>query len=170
MENKFIENNIKSTFDSYQPELDNDAIWEEIEPHLNKKKDRKYFIFWFLLVGLAIGFWFYNNDSHSIIEEDNLVLTENKTPIAAKELIQPNMEKNESAPIANDSKTKVNTVKKQSENFVKRKSVTPISIIQKNESSLINQSSLTEIKKNKVSLPNWNTDLINAKSKLLGPN
>lgn len=56
MENNNFENRIKQSFQGYHPELDNDQIWDEIEPHLKKKKKRR-FIIWFLFAGLALGFW-----------------------------------------------------------------------------------------------------------------
>ncbi|MEO1261661.1 MAG: hypothetical protein AAFZ15_22855 [Bacteroidota bacterium] len=59
MENNF-EKNIKNTFDQFSPQLDHDEIWENIEPHLKKKK-KKRFIIWLLFGGLGLGFLFLFN-------------------------------------------------------------------------------------------------------------
>ena len=41
--NKF-EEQIKSIFEHYRPETDNDAIWKNIEPKLKKKEKRRGFV------------------------------------------------------------------------------------------------------------------------------
>ncbi|MCP3932067.1 MAG: hypothetical protein GY705_23590, partial [Bacteroidetes bacterium] len=53
MENKKFEKRIKQVFDQYRPDLDQDMIWEQIEPHLNKKKRRRILFLWFFLAGLG---------------------------------------------------------------------------------------------------------------------
>lgn len=54
-----FEEQIKNAFERYRPESDNDAIWENIEPHLKKKKKRRFIIFfwWGLGLGLLMLFW-----------------------------------------------------------------------------------------------------------------
>ena len=51
--NKF-EEQIKSLFERHRPELDTDAIWENIEPKLKKKKKRRGFIWFFWGLGLGL--------------------------------------------------------------------------------------------------------------------
>lgn len=41
-------------FDEYRPEADNEQIWQNIEPHLKKKKKRRPFILFFWGLGLGI--------------------------------------------------------------------------------------------------------------------
>ena len=48
-----FEERIKNTFDHHRPEVDTDAIWENIEPRLKKKKRRRFILlFWLLGLGL----------------------------------------------------------------------------------------------------------------------
>ncbi len=57
--NKF-EEIVKSVFERHRPETDHDLLWENIEPHLKKKKKRRAFIllFWGLALGLLfLFFW-----------------------------------------------------------------------------------------------------------------
>lgn len=49
-----FEDRIKETFEGYRPDTDNDAIWENIEPHLKKKKKRRGIIFFFWGLGLGL--------------------------------------------------------------------------------------------------------------------
>ncbi len=49
-----FEKHIKSMFDEYRPESDNEQIWQNIEPHLKKKKKRRPFILFFGGLGLGI--------------------------------------------------------------------------------------------------------------------
>lgn len=55
MKNNNFEKNITDLFNNYHPEIDNDEIWENIEPHLKKKKKRRFLIFWFLMGSLGLG-------------------------------------------------------------------------------------------------------------------
>ena len=54
-----FEDRIKEAFGRHRPATDNDAIWENIEPHLKKKKKRRAIIFfwWGLGLGLLMLFW-----------------------------------------------------------------------------------------------------------------
>ncbi len=59
--NKF-EEIVKSVFERHRPETDHDLLWENIEPHLKKKKKRRAFIllFWGLALGLLFLFFWEN--------------------------------------------------------------------------------------------------------------
>lgn len=58
-----IEKHIQNSFDNFQPELDNDEIWANIEPRLKKKKKRRFLILWFLAgLGLLLGLFFKKKD------------------------------------------------------------------------------------------------------------
>ena len=65
MELRHFEQRIKNLFGSYRPEVDTDAIWENIEPHLKKKKKRRGFIWFFAGFGIALLMLFINNDQRS---------------------------------------------------------------------------------------------------------
>ena len=54
-----FEDRIKEAFGRHRPATDNDAIWENIEPHLKKKKKRRAIIFfwWGLGLGVLMLFW-----------------------------------------------------------------------------------------------------------------
>ena len=49
-----FEKKIQSTFEQYRPETDHDQIWENIEPHLKKKKKRRAFILFFWALGMGL--------------------------------------------------------------------------------------------------------------------
>ena len=55
--NKQSDKNIKGMFENYQPEIDTNAVWENIEPKLKKKKNRRFILF-FLLFGAGMLAWF----------------------------------------------------------------------------------------------------------------
>ncbi len=48
-----FEKQAQSEFDRYRPEVNTDEVWENIEPHLKKKRKRRPFLFFFW--GLGIG-------------------------------------------------------------------------------------------------------------------
>lgn len=56
-----FEEQIKNAFERHRPESDNDAIWENIEPHLKKKKKRRFIIFFFWGLGLGVLMLFWCN-------------------------------------------------------------------------------------------------------------
>lgn len=60
MEHNNFENNFKTSFEQYRPELDHDEIWNTIEPKLKKKKKRRFLFFWFLFAGLGFFTIGYN--------------------------------------------------------------------------------------------------------------
>ena len=47
-----FEHKAKNLFEHYQPESENDQIWNHIEPHLKKKKKRRFIIWFFVGAGL----------------------------------------------------------------------------------------------------------------------
>ena len=72
--NKF-EERIKSTFGQHRPAADTDAIWENIEPQLRKKKKRRAIIWFFGLLGLGLLFLFFQN--HESARIASVVATNN---------------------------------------------------------------------------------------------
>ncbi len=48
-----FEDQVKEAFDRHRPDTDNDVLWENIEPHLKKKKKRRGIIFWLLGLGVS---------------------------------------------------------------------------------------------------------------------
>lgn len=165
MENKFIENKIKSTFNSYQPELDNDAIWKDIEPHLTKKKDRKYFILWFFFFGLAIGLWFFYQGNQSILEMNNPKLAEKVEPVSPKDLAKSNVDKKESTPTILKKDLETSPIQNVSFVFTEKSTIKVKSTTVENSKFLPQDQNLySEVKNSKVILPDWNTSIINTKS------
>ena len=74
MKNSDFENKINDKFNKHLPPVDNDAIWQNIEPHLDKKKDKRFFIWFFFGVGgLLIAIYFFKSNSI----EEKMVTTEN---------------------------------------------------------------------------------------------
>jgi len=57
MENNRFDENLKGKLDGFQPEVDTDIIWKNIEPKLKKKKKNRFIFFW-LLFGAGFLFWF----------------------------------------------------------------------------------------------------------------
>ena len=49
-----FEQKTKNLFEQYRPETDNDQIWNNIEPHLKKKKKRRFIIWFFVGAGLGL--------------------------------------------------------------------------------------------------------------------
>lgn len=49
-----FEHKAKNLFEHYQPESENDQIWNHIEPHLKKKKKRRFIIWFFVGAGLGL--------------------------------------------------------------------------------------------------------------------
>ena len=62
MEQNNFEKNIKRAFQDNVPMLDTNEIWNNIEPYLQKKKKRRFLLFWLFFAGLGMGmaFLFYN--------------------------------------------------------------------------------------------------------------
>ena len=91
--NKQSDKNIQGMFENYQPEIDTDAVWENIEPKLKKKKNRRFLLFYLLLgVGLmTTGYFYINNDT---VETPLTQITENQTiaPEQADETITETIE------------------------------------------------------------------------------
>ncbi len=168
MENKIFENNIKSTFDSYQPALDNDAIWDKIEPHLNKKKDRKYIIFWFFLIGSAIGLWFFNTEENSVIKGSHISLTEKVEQNNPRNLNLPKLNETTSKSViaeksinSKNNKTSILSVVENKKNLITKTPVDRLPI-----SHIDHKNALTYVEKEKVETKsmNLNLDLINVYS------
>ncbi len=92
MENNRLDKNMNEMFDGYQPEVDTDAVWENIEPKLKKKKKNRFFFFW-MLFGSGLLFWFFGmknqgqeiastpetTDNQSVTSFDNTKPTIEKT-------------------------------------------------------------------------------------------
>ncbi|MCC6723409.1 MAG: hypothetical protein IT258_02785, partial [Saprospiraceae bacterium] len=64
-----FENKIRKSLRSHQSEVDADAIWAAIEPQvdaMNRRKKRRFILFWFLLPGLLLSgmvfYVFYENN------------------------------------------------------------------------------------------------------------
>ncbi len=85
--NNNIENKINETFENYSPLIDNDEIWKNIEPHLKKKKKRRFILFWLLLAGLGLGL-FYGKPS----KKNKLLANHptNTTPVSTNKTTQVN--------------------------------------------------------------------------------
>ncbi len=62
-----FEKQAKALFDRYRPEAENDQIWQNIEPHLKRKKKRRPFIllFWGLALGLLLAVLWRQNASQN---------------------------------------------------------------------------------------------------------
>lgn len=88
-----FEKDIKNTFDNFKPEIDNDEIWDNIEPKLKKKKKRRFFFIWFLLGGLAVSYWAIQS---TFLSEDDSVITQKET---SKKDIEKSVESIASPPI-----------------------------------------------------------------------
>ena len=165
MENKFLEDKIKSTFDSYQPELDNDAIWTEIEPHLIKKKDRNYIIFWFLLGGIALGLWWLNQDHPAALEKADLILTENVESIPSEAITPQNHVSNELTPVVAEKESNNSISKKEKISLAKkyRKQKPSIQATEILPKGILNPIP-NKNQKPLVPLFDWNTNFVAAQS------
>ena len=165
MENKFLEDKIKSTFDSYQPELDNDAIWTEIEPHLIKKKDRNYIIFWFFLGGIALGLWWLNQDRQAALEKADLILTENIESIPSEAITPQNHVSNELTPVVAEKESNNTISKKEKISLIKKHRKQKPSI---QTTEILPKGILNPIpnknQKPLVPLFDWNTNFVAAQS------
>ncbi len=53
--------------DGYRPEVDAEALWAQLEPQIPKRENKRRFLFWLFLSGLAIGItalgWWYTSPS-----------------------------------------------------------------------------------------------------------
>ena len=59
MDMHHFEDRIKNAFKHHRAEVDTDAIWENIEPQLKKKKKRRGIIWFFAALGLGLGLFFW---------------------------------------------------------------------------------------------------------------
>jgi len=66
MENFDFDNKIKQGMENINPMLDNDEIWNNIEPHLKKKRKRRFIIWFFFGALTLLGLiWFQSESSLS---------------------------------------------------------------------------------------------------------
>ena len=104
MENKDFDKNIKGLFDEFSPEIDTDALWENVEPHLEKKKRRRYLllVFFFGLAGLG---WLGFGDAFFV---ENANLAEQKSAIVKEESFDKKINSPEIAqPILSEDDSKI---------------------------------------------------------------
>jgi len=79
MENFDFDNKFKEGLENINPMLNNDEIWNNIEPHLKKKKKRRLLIwFFFGAIGLLGLFWFLSdvptkNDADTFSYKEDLL-------------------------------------------------------------------------------------------------
>ena len=72
-----FENSLKDKFDGFQPSVNDDKIWQAVEPRLNKEKKKRRF-FWLLfglLTSLAIAIGFAVKDTGLEIENSQIAET-----------------------------------------------------------------------------------------------
>ena len=96
MENFDFDNKIKDGLENINPMLDNDEIWDNIEPHLKKKK-KKRLIFWlfFGVLGLLGLLWFQSGN----ISNDSALSNEDKEQgIYSPPIVQNEINGNETIP------------------------------------------------------------------------
>lgn len=88
MKNNRLDKNIKEIFDGFQPEIDTDSVWENIEPKLKKKKKNRFFFFW-LLLGAGFLFWFFGLKNQNQIPKTTSEVIENQSVTAKNTLDIP---------------------------------------------------------------------------------
>jgi len=74
----WLKEKLKDRFEGFDPQLDLDKAWMDLEKRRNPKKNNRRFIFWFLGFGfvlLAIGA-FWNLNSNNSIDKDPLAVQE----------------------------------------------------------------------------------------------
>ncbi|MBK6998318.1 MAG: hypothetical protein IPH31_26865 [Lewinellaceae bacterium] len=73
-----FEKQAQSEFESYRPEVNTDEVWENIEPHLKKKRKRRPFLFffWGLGIGLLMVFLWMKFSPNDTMQGSNTGLTE----------------------------------------------------------------------------------------------
>lgn len=71
MDMHHFEDRIKNAFRHHRPEVDTDAIWENIEPRLKKKKKRRGFLWWLLPIGVGtLLLWLPGKKEEMIVQAD----------------------------------------------------------------------------------------------------
>ena len=90
MENFDMENKFKEGFDNINPMLDNDEIWNNIEPYLKKKKKKRRFIIWFFFGAIGIlGLFLFNTigpkTSTKLSDVENQNEASKAAPLASNE-------------------------------------------------------------------------------------
>ncbi len=81
-----FEKQAQSEFDRYRPEVNIDEVWENIEPHLKKKRKRRPFLFffWGLGIGLLMVFLWMKFSSNDTMQVNTTGLTElTPNPVSA---------------------------------------------------------------------------------------
>lgn len=157
-----IDKHINSTFDTFLPELDNNEIWNNIEPKLKKKKDRKI-IFWLLFGGLLTigGIFYFSGDSASELIIENAIKQE------------PSIKLKKSDSVLDEKQTPVfNTAaeKESSERLLLKKnknsgkvSTTPTELVSENLSSISNDQ-IPKVLENNDSQKRFNESVDNSTS------
>ena len=113
--NKQSDKNIKGMFENYQPEIDTNAVWENIEPKLKKKKNRRFILF-FLLFGAGMLAWFFYANQNFGVENLQPKISDNQS-VTQSELVENSPETIE-ADIEADVEMATNETNAQPENEV----------------------------------------------------
>jgi len=143
-----IDKHINSTFDTFLPELDNNEIWNNIEPKLKKKKDRKI-ILWFLFGGLLIvsGLFYLSSDSASELISENEVKRKLSLTDKRQDAVLDRNQTADSMKATKEESSEDPLLEKKNE-FVKVP-ISSMELVTENSSSLSNDQIIKVIEDNK---------------------
>ena len=157
MERNNFESYLKDSFETFNGNVDNDKVWDNIEPHLKKKKKRR-FIFWLWGIGiLSLGIFTlvsYNKDydNYSHLEknepQNTFIKKSNENTPKVENIKATDQKKSLSSQLTN--KKILVSQELQSNDIVPTKSISELDISIHDFNGLLKESRVSNTQNNRV--------------------